>query len=85
MGVLVERLTSQKIVQTAPLSAGDAAQDAVFSRAMAQLADPDVPADGDLKARRDGALQRYLDAGRDEDWEELQRLGEALRRSGQKM
>jgi DNA primase len=85
MGVLVERLISQKIVQTAPLSAGAAAQDAVFSRAMAQLADPDVPADGDLKARRDGALQRYLDAGRDEDWEELQRLGEALRQSGQKM
>jgi hypothetical protein len=85
MGVLVERLTSQTIVQTAPLHQGEAAQDAVFARALAQRADPDLPAEAELKARRDGALQRYLDAGRDEDWEELQRLGEALRRSGQKM
>jgi hypothetical protein len=43
------------------------------------LADPDASGIGDLKARRDSALQRYLDGGANDDWDELQRLNGEIR------
>jgi len=38
-----------------------------------------TPAGADLSAKREAALQRYLDGGSDTDWEELQRLNGLLR------
>jgi len=80
MGVLVERLTAQRVVQAAAM-ADEAAANAVWLRLLAQLADPDLPLEGELKTKRDEALRRYLDGGAAEDWDELQRLGEAIRGS----
>jgi DNA primase len=79
MGGLANRLTAQLVVRTAMEGAADeAAQEAVWLEALARLRDPECPAsllpEGDLKARRDEVLQRYLDQGSDEDWNELQRL-----------
>jgi hypothetical protein len=34
---------------------------------------------GELKSSRDRALQRYLDGGANEDWDELQRLNALIR------
>jgi hypothetical protein len=45
------------------------------------LADPDSSGIGEIKARRDVALQRYLDGGANEDWNELQRLNGEIRAS----
>jgi hypothetical protein len=45
------------------------------------LAEPDASGAGELKARRDSALQRYLDGGTNEDWDELQRLNGEIRAS----
>jgi hypothetical protein len=45
------------------------------------LADPDASGIGEIKTRRDLALQRYLDGGANEDWDELQRLNAEMRAS----
>ena len=55
------------------------AREVLWQRTRAQLADPDNGASGELKMRRDEALQRYLDRGSNEDWDELQRLNALLR------
>ena len=87
MGVLSERLSSQRIVQTAGLDTADeAAHEDAWLRVMAQLRDPDSlpdsPLGGDLKSKRDEALARYLDQGGQADWDELQRLNGMIRAAG---
>ena len=68
-----------RIVQAAgPAEGPKPSAETLWLRAVAQLADPDLPAEGELKTRRDEALRRYLDGGAAEDWDELQRLGEAI-------
>jgi hypothetical protein len=47
------------------------------------LADPDFSGVSDLKARRDQALQRYLDGGSNDDWDELQRLNADIRKAAE--
>jgi DNA primase len=87
MGVLAQRLQTQTVVQGvlqgaaegAFRTSGEAAHEAAWRRAMAQLHDPEHVATGDLKARRDEALKRYLDGGAHDDWEELQRLNGLIR------
>jgi DNA primase len=87
MGVLAQRLQTQTVVQGvlqgaaegAFKTSGEAAHEAAWRRAMAQLLDPEHVATGDLKARRDEALKRYLDGGAHDDWEELQRLNGLIR------
>ena len=46
------------------------------ARAIAQLRDPELPEQSDLKLARDEALKRYLEAGQEADWDELQRLND---------
>jgi DNA primase len=78
MGVLVERLTAQRAIHSAGAAHRTEAE-SLWLRAVAQLEDPDLLPEGDLKTRRDEVLRRYLDGGAAEDWDELQRLGEAIR------
>lgn len=79
LGVLAERLTTHSVLQADLREADEQAREVLWQRTKAQLADPDNGGSGELKARRDEALQRYLDRGSNEDWDELQRLNALLR------
>jgi DNA primase len=87
LSMLAERLMSQTGVQavTHGVAEGtisgsdDAIHEAAWRRAVAQLHDPETPAYGELKHRRDAALKRYLDGGAHEDWDELQRVNGLIR------
>jgi hypothetical protein len=63
--------------------ADEEAREALLLRTRAQLADPDFSGVSDLKARRDRALQRYLDGGLNDDWDELQRLNADIRKAAE--
>ena len=80
LGVLAERLKTHSVLQSDLRGQADEeAREALWLRTRAQLADPDASGIGDLKARRDLALQRYLDGGANIDWDELQRLNGEIR------
>jgi len=80
LGVLAERLKTHSVLQSDLRGQADEeAREALWLRTRAQLADPDASGIGDLKARRDSALQRYLDGGANDDWDELQRLNGEIR------
>jgi DNA primase len=87
LSMLAERLTAQTGVQGvrtgvaegAFAGSDEAIHEAAWRRTLAQLHDPEMPAHGDLKARRDAALKRYLDGGAHEDWDELQRVNGLIR------
>jgi DNA primase len=82
LGVLAERLKTHSVLQSDLRGQADEeAREALWLRTRAQLADPDISGVGDLKIRRDQALQRYLDGGANEDWDELQRLNGEIRSS----
>jgi DNA primase len=82
LGVLAERLKTHSVLQSDLRGQADEeAREALWLRTRAQLADPDASGIGDLKARRDLALQRYLDGGANIDWDELQRLNGEIRSS----
>jgi len=78
-GELVERLKAQKVVVAAFAEGEDEGLGPRASRAIAQLRDPELPDQGNLKLQRDEALKRYLEAGAEADWDELQRLNELIR------
>ncbi|MGQ0741805.1 MAG: DNA primase [Alphaproteobacteria bacterium] len=78
-GELAGRLKAQSIVRTALAGGDENALDGRAARAIAQLRDPELPEQGDLKLQRDEALKRYLEDGAESDWEELQRLNDLLR------
>jgi DNA primase len=80
LGVLSERLKTHSVL-TSDLKgqADEQAREALWLKTKAQLADPDFSGVGDLKARRDEALQRYLNGGSEADWDELQRLNSEIR------
>ncbi len=80
LGVLAERLqTHSVLVSDLKGHVDEEAREALWLKARAQLADPDSSGTSDLKARRDQALQRYLDGGAEVDWDELQRLNGEIR------
>jgi DNA primase len=82
LGLLAERLQTHSVLQSdLKGQADDDAREVLWLRTRAQLADPDSSGIGEIKARRDGALQRYLDGGANEDWNELQRLNGEIRAS----
>ena len=83
IGALAERLRTQSVLQSdLKGQPDDEAREALLLRTRAQLADPDSSGvDELLKARRDQALQRYLDGGSNADWEELQRLQAEIRKA----
>jgi hypothetical protein len=79
---LVERLRTNSVLKSDLTGQADEeAREALWLRTRAQLVDPDTSGIGDLKARRDQALQRYLDGGSESDWDELQRLNGEIRSS----
>ena len=79
---LAERLkTHSVLLSDLKGQADDEAREALWLRTRAQLADPDSSGVGELKTRRDQALQRYLDGGANEAWDELQRLNGEMRAS----
>jgi DNA primase len=84
LGVLAERLTTHSVLQADLREADEQAREVLWQRTRAQLADPDNGGSGEMKARRDEALQRYLDGGSNEDWDELQRLNALLRNAKEK-
>ncbi|HEY4264138.1 MAG TPA: hypothetical protein VGM72_02385, partial [Micropepsaceae bacterium] len=82
LGVLAERLKTHSVLQSDLRGQADEeAREVLWLRTRAQLADPDISGAGDLKARRDSALQRYLDGGANQDWDELQRLNGEIRKA----
>jgi DNA primase len=82
LGVLAERLKTHSVLQSDLRGQADEeAREVLWARTRAQLVDPDMSGIGDLKARRDEALQRYLDGGANQDWDELQRLNGEIRSS----
>ena len=84
LGVLAERLQTHSVLQSDLKGQADEdAREALWLRTRAQLADPDSSGVGELKARRDQALQRYLDGGANQDWDELQRLNGEIRASAE--
>jgi DNA primase len=82
IGALAERLRTQSVLQSdLKGQPDDEAREVLLLRTRAQLADPDSSGVNEaLKARRDQALERYLDGGSNSDWEELQRLQAEIRR-----
>ena len=79
-GELVEQLKKHQVVQSTLAGGMDEERGEPRAvRAIAQLRDPELPEQSDVKLQRDEALGRYLDAGADADWDELQRLNELLR------
>jgi DNA primase len=78
-GELAGRLKAQTVVRTALAGGDENALEGRAARAIAQLRDPEMPEQGELKLQRDEALRRYLEDGADSDWEELQRLNDLLR------
>ena len=84
LGALAERLKTQSVLQSDLKGRADEeAREALWLRTRAQLADPDASGVGELKTRRDQALQRYLDGGAEQDWDELQRLNGQIRASSE--
>jgi DNA primase len=82
LGLLAERLQTHSVLQSdLKGQADDDAREVLWLRTRAQLADPDSSGIGEIKTRRDLALQRYLDGGSNEDWDELQRLNGEIRAS----
>jgi DNA primase len=82
LGLLAERLQTHSVLQSdLKGQADDDAREVLWLRTRAQLADPDSSGIGEIKTRRDLALQRYLDGGSNEDWNELQRLNGEIRAS----
>jgi DNA primase len=82
IGELAERLKTDSVLQSDLKGhADEEAREALLLRTKEQLAAPDFSGVGELKTRRDEALQRYLDSGANEDWDELQRLNGQLRTS----
>jgi len=83
IGALAERLRTQSVLQSdLKGQPDDEAREALLLRTRAQLADPDSSGvDELLKSKRDQALQRYLDGGSNDDWEELQRLHAEIRKA----
>jgi len=80
LGVLAERLKTDSVLQSdLKGQADEQAREALWLRTRAQLADPDFSGVGELKTRRDQALQRYLDGAANKDWDELQRLNGEIR------
>ena len=80
LGVLAERLKTHSVLLSDLKGQVDEdAREILWLRTRAQLADPDSSGLGELKARRDRALQNYLDGGVNEDWDELQRLNGEIR------
>jgi len=80
LGGLSERLKSHSVLQSdLKGQADEQAREALWLKTKAQLANPDFSGVGDLKARRDEALQRYLNGGLEADWDELQRLNSEIR------
>jgi DNA primase len=80
LGGLSERLKTHSVLQSDLKGQPDEqAREALWFKTKAQLADPDFSGVGDLKARRDEALQRYLNGGLERDWDELQRLNSEIR------
>ena len=79
--MLSERLKTHSVLQSDLKGQTDEqAREALWLKTKAQLADPDFTGVGDdLKARRDEALQRYLNGGSENDWNELQRLNGEIR------
>jgi DNA primase len=83
-GAFLERLTTLSVLQSDLKECTDTvAREALLRRTREQLADPDNTGVGEVKAKRDEALGRYLDSGANEDWEELQRLNGQLRSAKQ--
>jgi hypothetical protein len=84
VGALAERLKTHSVLQSdLKGQADEEASEALLLRTRAQLADPDFSGVSDLKARRDQALQRYLDGGSNDDWDELQRLNADIRKAAE--
>jgi DNA primase len=82
LGLLAERLQTHSVLQSDLKGQADEdAREVLWLRTRAQLADPDSSGIGEIKTRRDVALQRYLDGGSNEDWNELQRLNGEIRAS----
>jgi DNA primase len=82
IGALAERLTTHSVLQLDLKERADnETRETLLLRTRQQLADPDGSGSGELKARRDRALQLYLDSGAEEDWNELQRLNGELRQA----
>ncbi len=82
LGLLAERLQTHSVLQSDLKGQTDEdAREVLWLRTRAQLADPDSSGIGEIKTRRDLALQRYLDGGSNEDWNELQRLNGEIRAS----
>jgi DNA primase len=82
LGLLAERLQTHSVLQSdLKGQADEEAREMLWLRTRAQLADPDSSGIGEIKTRRDLALQRYLDGGLNEDWNELQRLNGEIRAS----
>ncbi|HMI98036.1 MAG TPA: DNA primase, partial [Micropepsaceae bacterium] len=82
LGLLAERLQTHSVLQSDLKGQADEdAREVLWLRTRAQLADPDSSGIGEIKTRRDLALQRYLDGGLNEDWNELQRLNGEIRAS----
>ena len=82
LGLLAERLQTHSVLQSDLKGQADEdAREVLWLRTRAQLADPDSSGIGEIKTRRDLALQRYLDGGSNEDWIELQRLNGEIRAS----
>ncbi len=83
-GELVERLKAQKILAGALTGGPDEEQGGPrAARAIAQLRDPVLPEQSELKLQRDEALKRYLERGAESDWDELQRLNDLIRAGAQ--
>jgi len=73
LGALVERLKTDPVLLADLKGRTDAdAQEVLWLRMRAQLADPESSGLGEFKVRRDSALER-------EDWDELQRLNGEIR------
>jgi len=83
VGALAERLKSHTVLQSDLSQADEEAREALLLRTKAQLVDPDFSGLSELKARRDEALQRYLDGGSNEHWDELQRLHAEIRKAAE--
>jgi len=82
MGVLAERLRNQLAIRRVSEDSGEQGLIEAWRRAVAQVEDPDFNRHGELKTQRDAAFRRYLDGGKDTDWDEVQRLNGLIRDAG---
>jgi DNA primase len=82
MGGLAERLRNQLAIRRISEESGEQGLIEAWRRAVAQVEDPDFNRHGELKTQRDAAFRRYLDGGKDADWDEVQRLNGLIRDAG---